>query len=56
METKGNWGGRRLNSGRKKQNKVQLSVYVSKDTAERVKLAAKEKGCTISEYVEGRLV
>lgn len=54
MET-GNWGGRRLNSGRKKKNKVQLAVYVSKDTAEKIRMAAKEKGCTLSEYVEERL-
>ena len=56
MNTKGNWGGKRPNSGRKKQNKVPLSVYVSKNTAEMVKSAAKEKGCTISEYVEGKLI
>ena len=57
METKSNdWGGKRPNSGRKKQGKVQLAVYVNKSTAEMVRAAAKERGCSISEYVEGMLI
>ena len=51
---KGKRGGWR-NGGRPRLYKVQLCVYLSKQTAEDVKEKAKESGQTISEFVEAKL-